>query len=167
MKRWPKVVELATNIAILCVCLLLMATVVNKFWLHRDVPPAVATLAKGTHFPIASDDWKGANRTLVLVLSTQCHFCSESADFYKRLSSDVAGHDVRMVAFLPQPVQEAQQYLSKLGIPNIPVRNADLSELKVSGTPTLILVDSNGVVRDTWTGKLPPSRESQVIAALN
>ena len=167
MKKWSNILETATNIAILCVCLLLLATAINRFWLHHDTPAAVPTLEKGTHFPIANADWKGASRTLVFVLSTQCHFCSESAEFYRRLTSGLVSRDVRMVAFLPQPVEEGRQYLSKLGIANVQVRTADLTDLKISGTPTLVLVDNNGVVRNTWTGKLPPSRESEVIAALN
>lgn len=71
-----------------------------------------------------------------------------------------------MVAFFPQPVGEAQKYLSDLGVVVDEVNQVRLDALGVSGTPTLILVDGAGTVRKVWTGKLPPDKESEMLSEL-
>lgn len=38
--------------------------------------------------------------------------------------------------------------------------------LPVRGTPTLLLVDSEGAVEAAWTGLLSPEREAEVLAAV-
>ena len=39
-------------------------------------------------------------------------------------------------------------------------------DLKIPATPFLMLVDEQGVVRKAWRGKLPPSQEKEVFAAI-
>lgn len=38
--------------------------------------------------------------------------------------------------------------------------------LNVAGTPTLLLVDNNGVVQNVWIGKLTSDGEREVLAKL-
>ena len=42
----------------------------------------------------------------------------------------------------------------------------DFSTIKVSGTPTLLLVDNNGKVLDVWVGMLPEDRQQEVFEVL-
>jgi len=109
-------------------------------------------------------DWAKNHRTLVLVLSTTCHYCKDSVPFYRKLGT--TGTDVKMVAVLPQPVTEAQQYLSGEGVHVDEVKQIPLNNLGVRGTPTLMLVNDVGVVTDVWVGKLPPDQEAQVLTTL-
>jgi hypothetical protein len=46
------------------------------------------------------------------------------------------------------------------------VKEAALDSIKVSGTPTLLLVDKAGTVADVWAGKLEPSQEEEVLSVL-
>jgi hypothetical protein len=41
-----------------------------------------------------------------------------------------------------------------------------LDSLKVTGTPTLLLLDSNGRVARAWVGQLTPQGEEELIAAV-
>jgi hypothetical protein len=109
-------------------------------------------------------DWAKNHRTLVLVISTYCHFCKDSVPFYHTLTN--AGADVKIVAVLPQSVAEGQQYLSSGGVHVDDVRQVALTSLGVTGTPTLMLVNDAGVVTDMWVGKLQPDQETKVLAAL-
>jgi hypothetical protein len=70
------------------------------------------------------------------------------------------------VAVLPQDVSEGRKYLNELGVPINEVRQSTLESLGVGGTPTLILVDNKGAVTDSWVGKLPPDKESEVLGHL-
>lgn len=110
-------------------------------------------------------DWARGDRTLVLVLAKGCHFCSESARFYRRLAREVhqAGGGVQLVAALPQDVATGRGYLAGLGVEIPEVRSAPLDSLHVPGTPTLILADHAGRVVDSWVGLLPPEREEEVV----
>jgi hypothetical protein len=47
------------------------------------------------------------------------------------------------------------------------IAGADFGALNISGTPTAILIDDNGTVRDFWIGKLPQDQERQVIQAVS
>jgi len=42
------------------------------------------------------------------------------------------------------------------------VRQAALSSLGARGTPTLILVNNNGIITDSWVGMLSPEKEAEV-----
>jgi hypothetical protein len=119
----------------------------------------------GTNVALPGFDWSGSNKTVVLALSSKCHFCSESAPFYQRLNDEMAQHrDARLIAVFPQEVGEAKQYLSALGVKIEDVRNATLNSIGVNGTPTLIIIDSKGRIEQSWVGKLSPEREAEVIS---
>jgi hypothetical protein len=46
------------------------------------------------------------------------------------------------------------------------VKQATLSTIGVTGTPTLLLVDNTGTVANVWQGKLQPDQEGGVLAVL-
>jgi hypothetical protein len=71
-----------------------------------------------------------------------------------------------IVAVLPQPTDEARTYLLNLGVPILVVKQAPLACVSVSATPTLMMVNSEGVVTDSWTGQLSPEFEKEVISKL-
>ena len=104
-------------------------------------------------------------RTLVLALSTQCHFCTESAPFFQRVRKETA-KDLKMVAVLPQPVNDSHKYLESEGVQVDEVRQARLNTIGVRGTPTLLFVDRSGTVKEAWQGRLLPDQEEEVLAAL-
>ena len=126
-----------------------------------NVVPAI-----GTKIDIPEVPWRESRKTVVLVASTHCHFCTASADFYRRLRSLAETRGIPIVAVFPQTNVEATAYLAKLNIPITKVRQASLADLNVPGTPTLIIVDSEGKVTDTWAGQLPPQVEKVVFSKL-
>jgi hypothetical protein len=113
---------------------------------------------------ISGVDWAKNGQTLVLAISSTCHYCSESAPFYQRLARERG--DIRMLAVLPQPVEEGRRYLEKLGVEVDDVKQASLASMGVSGTPTLILVNKDGAVENSWVGKLPTVQETEVLGSL-
>lgn len=166
-----KKTELLANIAIIVVALLLGGVLIKRYLLTSDDAVGdrngVSRIAAGTKVSLPEIDWAKSDRTLLLVLSKGCHFCSESAPFYQRLVRDTSGRgDVRLVAVLPQDVNEGRKYLNELAVPINEVRQSTLESLGVGGTPTLILVDNKGAVTDSWVGKLPPDKESEVLSHL-
>ena len=162
--------EAAANAATIVAALLLSVVLVKVYLLPRQaIPragggPAIAVGAK-LNTALPDVDWRKNGQTLVLAISTQCHFCTESAPFFRTLSSK-AGKRIRIVALLPQPVETAQKYLSKEGVRVDQIKQVALSRIGVVGTPTMLLVNSEGTVTKLWEGELRAQEQEQALVTL-
>ena len=165
-----KKIELIANVAIIVVACLLAVVLVKNYLLPKS-PQQVGERQSESSLvnqPTVSSldiDWKQNRQTLILAISNSCHFCTESAPFYKKLSQE--RHDTRLVAVLPQPVADGRKYLEKLGVSVDEIRQLSLDRIGVNGTPSLLLVDASGAVKNFWAGKLPPAQEATVFDALS
>lgn len=162
--------EVVANLAIVFVAFTLGAILIKDFLVVQPKPqaPPVANRGKdfvGTSLTELPIKWDANQQTLVMALSSSCHFCTESAPFYKRLAQNKG--QTRMVAVLPQPLEGGRQYLEGLGVSVDEIRQFPLNKVGVSGTPTLLLVDSAGVVKKSWIGKLPSEEEVAVLEAMH
>ena len=164
----PTKIETLANIMTVVVSLLLSVVLVKQFLLpsrgRRAGAPETAVGAN-LNGSLPGVDWGKNGRTLVLAISTRCHFCADSMPFFKRIEKE-RPKDVKLLAVLPQPVEEARKYLDGEGVHVDEVRQASPQSIGVAGTPTLLLVDPRGRVSDVWRGKLQPGDEEKVIAAL-
>ena len=164
-----KKVELVANVAIIVVALAVGVALYKNYF--RKTPPNNPTvnnqISKGTKVALPDVDWGKTDQTLVLALSTDCRFCTESAPFYQHLIQEKTGSkSFELIAVLPQPESQGRQYLKDLGVDIEHVKKAELRTLGVQGTPTLLLVNKNGEVIDVWVGKLPEAQEAEVFARL-
>jgi hypothetical protein len=179
--RGGNTLERLANLGIIVVSVLAAATLIRD--LQRDRPSASsptqgqaqaqarprspALPVTGTAVSMPGIDWAGQEQTLVLVLSTTCRYCTNSAEFYKRVIAESERHRrTRLVAVFPQSQSEALTYLSRLGLTFGTVLQAPPAALGLNGTPTLLLVDRRGKVVRGWNGQLPQAREAEVIEAL-
>ena len=167
MIKWKSGLDVAANVAILCVCILIGVIGVKKYLLN-DPHNSVDVPRKGSQIELSGVNWGRAERTLVLALSTHCHFCNDSSDFYRRLAPAATAAGVPVVAVFPQSTDEARAHWTSQNLPltGVVFSQIPAGGLPVSGTPTLILVDSKGVVLRAWTGKQPASGEAEIIHAV-
>lgn len=159
-----KKIELAANVGIL-ITVVLVVILFIKNYTQRQVDPQ-HTVALGSKFALKNVNWQGSDKNLVFAVSTTCHYCTESAGFYRQLVEQCRQQHVHTIAVLPQPQAEAQAYLTGEGVNVDEIRQAPLSDLDIAGTPTLVLVDQAGVVKEVWQGKLPSTKEEGVVTAL-
>jgi len=167
LARLTKSIEFFANIAIIVVASLLATSLVKNYWINPIPTPSISpgtSASSVTNLSALQVDWKQSNQTLVLAVSSTCHFCSESAPFYKTLASNKG--DTRIVAVLPQSIEEGRKYLAKLGVMVDDVKHLPLEQIGVSGTPSVILVDNSGVVKNFWLGKLTADKERTVLDAV-
>lgn len=166
MRNIQKKIQVASNIAIIVVALLFAGVLVNRYLFSASPKTAESESIKiGTKLSVSDVDWSKSDKTLVLALSTTCRYCTESTPFYQKLAQQKAERgDVRLVAVLPQTVGEAARYLTEHNVSVDEIRQASLDTINVKGTPTLIVVDKTSAVVQSWVGKLPPEKESEVVA---
>jgi thiol-disulfide isomerase/thioredoxin len=166
MSNLHKKIELLSNLGIIVVAILLGVVLVNRYLLPSSPKSETvesAQIKPGMKLSLPGVDWGRSSKTLLLVLSTNCHFCTESAPFYQRLAQEKAKHeDISLIAIMPQSVSEAQKYLNDHGISVDQIRQAAPGAAYARGTPTLIMVDKTGSVVESWVGKLPPEKEVEV-----
>lgn len=156
------------NVAILVVSALLAFTVIRnevRAKYPSSVQPPEARELIGKTLPVAAP-WSSYKHTVVLVLSTGCHYCTASGPFYQHLTRFASEHQTNVVALLPQPKSESVKFLSELGVNISSVEQAEPGSVGVSGTPTLLLVDDKGVVRHVFVGQLPTTDQNKVISLL-
>lgn len=170
-------IETTANLATIVVAVLISAALLRAHFIPNLAGRAAATVPAAVSAPASQIvpgktldgralgvDWARNRSTLVLAISTACHFCKDSLPFYRKLGA--ARTDVRLLAVMPQPVAEGRKFLSNSSVRIDDVRQISLNTLGVTGTPTLLLVNGDGVTTKVWVGKLQTDQESQVLNAL-
>ncbi|HEX7154284.1 MAG TPA: hypothetical protein VF618_22540 [Thermoanaerobaculia bacterium] len=154
--------EVAANVAILIVAVLAGVLLVRNLMAPKKAAARSSVeIPAGTKLPLPFE-----GKTAVLALSTNCHYCTESAPFYRRLSGELAKRGVHLTIVMPQPPEEGRGYVRGLGLDAADVRQVSLRALNIRGTPTLLLVDKGSVVSEAWVGMLTPEREQDVVEAV-
>jgi hypothetical protein len=69
----------------------------------------------------------------------------------------------RFTVVAQEPLDETRRFLDENHIQTSNVRSVPFATLGVSGTPTLLIVDSHGIVKRAFSGKLTPSNELAVV----
>lgn len=162
-------IELTANILIIVVTLVLVGFIGQRYFLSKPIgnQQAKVTPTVGKPVNLPGQDWSAQPKTIVLALQTTCHFCTESAPFYKRLVEYAKDKNIKIIAVFPQPVEVSTTHLTQLGLSGLEVKQAPISVLDTSGTPTLIITNQRGEVTNFWVGKLAPEKEIEVINTLN
>jgi thiol-disulfide isomerase/thioredoxin len=160
------------NIALIIACALLIGTLARNYYLSRKTDPNLELgLEKGEQVKFPGDapaDGQSAQATLVLALSTHCGFCQDSLPFYQKLAAfkNSSPARVRLATVMSEPKEEIESYLKKQGIAADAVFSMPVSQIGVKGTPTLLLLDGQNKLIESWVGKLNSQEESEVIAHL-
>lgn len=166
MKRVVPRVELIVNIGVLVAALLFVTSVGWVALRYRSTARTPSSsIETGTKITLPNWDWSTSPQTLVLVLSSDCKYCTASAPFYRRLVSQGSlSQSTRLLAIFPQAPKESRDYLASLEIQIDDLQRAAPAALGAKGTPTLILINASGVVIQSWEGLLPPNAEAEVLA---
>ena len=166
--RRIKTSEVLVNVSIIVVAILLGTVLVKNYLLSdksRELA-AASSIQRGTSLSVPDVDWSKANQTILLVLSERCRYCTDSAPFYRRLVERAEERGSRVIAALPEDLNTSKTYLSRLGVSVADVLQVNPSSVGTRATPTLLLVDHSGIVKDVWVGQLSPEEEREVLSQL-
>lgn len=161
-----KALTALANIALLVVCGIAGVIFYRNFTAsaHHKAQLNAPLALVGRAFPEDARFHSGS-KYVVVVMSVGCHFCTESAPFYRDLQHTASEDRVQIYAALPDDLADSRRYLDGIQVP-IPVSQIDLRELRVVGTPTLFVVDRSGVVKRVWVGKLSADQQKEVVESI-
>jgi len=110
-REYPKILEADSYVALVVVCSL----GIFRLWQFHPqeasiaLPsPVVAPTSVSGRVPV---DLTTRKKWVILVLSTECHYCVESVPFHQELVKDLLNsHDVGLMALFPQGQQQVEKY---------------------------------------------------------
>ncbi len=120
--------------------------------------PPVVYAAGETAPAIPGISYGEAKRTAVLFVRSTCHYCTDSMPFYQSLKAKGA----RLVAISAESKDLLDPYLASYGLPIESATVGHAAWSKLSGTPTVIVVDRSGQVVGSWLGLLSDNDQRSV-----
>jgi hypothetical protein len=157
--------ERLTHIALIALCCVAGYTLLRQ---HISTQQPVDSVREGERLSVTGYDWAQANTTALLAINSRCHFCEDSLPFYRTLGN-VARHakgSFRVIAVSTEPSETLTVYLQNHSVDLQGVYKYSLSKLGIRGTPTVLVLDRNGVVRSVFSGKLDRAREGQLMSRI-
>ena len=113
----------------------------------------------------AGIDFSVRPTTLIVALSENCRFCQDSMPFYRTLTA-MAAENVQIVVAAPPHEPDIGAYLASEYVRPDDIVFPAVGVLPVTGTPTLMIADSTGLVTHSWVGQLNSDGEGEVLHAL-
>jgi hypothetical protein len=156
-------VDTVVNVAILFTCVVMSTAVIYRWTVSpTSRAPQLREIKVGDSAEALPGVSYAAPLTLVMYVRSSCHFCTESMSFYHSLTAG-RFNDVKIIAVSPEDVSVTQKYLHDHDV----VTDQVVSHRgRIGGTPTLVGVDSKGIVRRVWAGAQTTSGEQEIRAAL-
>jgi len=127
----------------------------------RDV---ATTVRPGDRIDLTELALAGGAPTLLIALQEDCRWCDESAAFYRDLLTSNATGALRIAVLVPYSADAGRSQVDRYGLGDVEVRQADFADLKIAGTPSILLVGPNGYLKKAWLGRLSTSAEAAVFA---
>lgn len=162
--------EVLTNVMVLVAAVSIIAVLaLNYFGGRKPAPRIVEGLQKGQQLPaISGIDYRASASTLLVAMSTKCVYCTQNIPFYNQLADmkNTGKVSLRTVALFPNSDNEVQHYVQQHQLKIDHKSSVDFGQLKLAGTPTMILVDENGRVTNFWVGALKPDAQQQFLESL-
>lgn len=153
--------ELGANLAIAVAIIVVAVVVVKRFAFPPASPASLPRITTGERLNIPGVDWKQNEKSLVFFLMKDCKYCKSSAPLYRQLIDDASKRNVQRLAILPNSVEEGKKYLESLDLRFENVQTGSLSSYKIPGTPSVLFVDKQGIVKGVWIGA-EPGREKEM-----
>lgn len=163
--------EIAVNIVFIALAILVGGILTKNLILPNNASSNI-DLAPGIGFQmpdIPSYKWGDHEHTLVLALKKGCSYCENSLPFYRKLTQLKKENKIptNIISIFPESDDVAKEVLTSKNLAVDAFGDAKLSLFKISGTPTLVLVDKHGYVKNSWVGQLTKDKEDEVVRILS
>lgn len=164
--------EVTANIVVLLVALVVLGNFAWVYLAKQQKQPNMRIeggLRKGSAFSlIPSVDYAKSTQTLVIALSSRCDHCNESIHFFKQLLEANTGKSdlTRIVAVFPEKLEEVLSYITQHQFDINPISGIDHKALSLPGTPSVVLINSEGKILNFWIGKPSKVAEKEIMESI-
>jgi hypothetical protein len=146
-------------------CMILVSLIagyvlIDSHFLHPINSAISRPKLNGKHLDIAGIDWQKNQEHLVIALSSHCRFCIADAPLYRQVTNDSLSNKLNIVVISSDDSDSLHRFLQQNSIHADKILLQPLSSIGVTSTPTLLIVDSQGIVRATFIGQLDQSRQT-------
>jgi hypothetical protein len=155
------------NVATLIATIALLLHLGNVYYSRARARPPVTGYSPGDRVQNTPQlQLESHQQTLLVITASTCKFCTASMAFYRRLFELSKVSPTRVIAASREDVAENLAYLRANGLSLDNVLSVDKNNLRIRGTPTLLLVREDGIVVKEWVGQLKVSEEREVVESL-
>jgi hypothetical protein len=155
--------EVSAHVCVIAVAVASLGLIAEKRFFPAKPKTFSIKRLLGKRFELPGVDWHATPLNTVLIINTHCHFCNESIPFYRRLIATTS--DSRSLSVVStEPVDAVKAHLSRYNLKiervyQIPVPR----ESMLSVTPTVLVIDSGGIIRHALIGKLNSEQENSLL----
>ncbi|HUI80946.1 MAG TPA: hypothetical protein VLY24_23640 [Bryobacteraceae bacterium] len=160
--------ETATHVFLIGICCLAGGLLIEqRFFPPRQAVvdpetfPAQALLGRKVELPGA--DWQAAKFSILLQISSTCRFCEESMPFYRRLAAARQATKIPVIVASADAVAVMRKHLEDQQVIVDKVLHSRLAAFG-TGTPTIYIVDSAGLIKRVFLGELDSSGEKELLS---
>ena len=155
--------------------LMLVATLVYIAWPrvadalganNAPPPPNPPIYAAGETIDVPASWYNSAPHTLILFARKSCAACERAHPFLKTLVRSVQGKAAVVMGHPTGALADDREYAKSLGIAASATFEAPAGLLKVRSTPTLVLVDRQGRVLNSWEGVGRTEKQAEITEAI-
>jgi hypothetical protein len=157
--------ETATHIFLIALCCLAGGLLIEqRFFSEPDSAPTVGNLV-GREVKLPGADWQSAPVSVLLQISSTCHYCNDSMPFYRQLMAarQSSTAKIPVIVASADAVTVMQQHLAD---EQVGVDKVLHSRMEGFGTvtPTVYIVDSKGMVKRVFVGELNSSGQKELLS---
>jgi rhodanese-related sulfurtransferase len=159
--KFRQYLETSVNISLIAACLVFVGVLAKTYFAPSTA--AVKKIQTGDTISFPDSTWEKGQKSLLLFLQSDCQYCTKSADFYVEIAKETAHvSNAKIVAVFSEKDTRFADYLKELGLQNLETRKTGFAKSGIEGTPTLVLVNDNGIVQNIWKGMLSPKKQIEV-----
>jgi hypothetical protein len=158
--------ETVTHVFLIGVCCLAGGLLIEqRFFSPPETGMELPAALVGREVKLPGADWQAAPLSVVLQISSTCHFCNESMPFYRQLMAarQAQAAKVPVIVASADAVPVIRKHLEDEQVAVDKVLHSRM-EAFGTGTPTVYIVDSKGVVKRAFVGKLDSSGEKELLS---
>jgi hypothetical protein len=158
--------ETATHVFLIAVCCLAGGLLIEqRFFSGEDSGLPTAPTVVGREVKLPGADWQSAPVSVLLQISSTCHFCNDSMPFYRKMMAarQASGAKIPVIVASADAVPVMQQHLADRQVSVDKVLHSRLDGIGAV-TPTVYIVDSKGMIRRVFTGELDSSGQRELLS---
>jgi peroxiredoxin len=128
--------------------------------------PRVDTLSSGQQFPLKHLWPEKGTRLILLAVQPTCKYCTESKNAFQALVRESARSNARVAMISSVTPTESISYAKFLGLDIREAYQQVLPDLKIPGTPAVLVVNDKGMVEQVSIGRIGEKEAEGILARL-